>query len=216
MKLAATILIGAMVATKPQSTDATLDRAVAAYAKVKTVNASFTQVVSNPLTGSSATSRGEMLQMLPGKLSIRFTDPAGDRIVADGKSVWLYLPSSDAKQVVKLRAGQASTGTPDVMAQFLDSPKSRYAATDGGKASVTGRAAHVLHLVPKEGGMPFSRATIWVDDGDALVRQFEMTQADGQTRRVTITKLVVNGPVDASAFVFVPPKGVTVFDQSSH
>ena len=52
MKLAATIFLGAAMATKPQpkpqSTDATLDRAVAAYAKVKTVNASFTQVVSNP------------------------------------------------------------------------------------------------------------------------------------------------------------------------
>ncbi len=216
MKLAATLCIGALCAATTQSTDATLDRAVQAYAKVKTVNATFTQVVTNPLTGSSSTSRGEMAQQIPGKLAVRFTDPAGDRIVADGKSVWLYLPSSDPKQVVKLAAGQGSTGTPDVMAQFLDSPKTRYTTTDGGKATVDGRPTHALRLVPKVAGMPFSAATIWVDDVDALVRQFEMTQADGQLRHVTITKLVINAPVDASLFVFVPPKGVTVFDQSSH
>ncbi|MDQ6829957.1 MAG: outer membrane lipoprotein chaperone LolA [Gemmatimonadota bacterium] len=214
MKVVAAMLLSASIAAPRQSTDATLDRAVAAYAKVKTLNASFTQSITNPLTGSAITSRGEMLQQIPGKLSVRFTDPAGDRIVADGKAVWVYLPSTDPKQVLKLRAGEGVTGTPDVTAQFLESPKSRYTVSDAGKSSIAGRPAHALLLVPRQAGMPFSKATIWVDDADNLVRQFETVQGDGVVRRVTITRLAINGPVDAAAFTFVPPKGVSVFDQS--
>ncbi len=214
MKFLAAILMSTTIAAPRQSTDATLSRAVAAYAKVKTVDLSFTQNITNPLTGSAITSRGEMLQQIPGKLSIRFTDPAGDRIVADGKVVWLYLPSTDPKQVLKLRAADGVSGTPDVTAQFLDSPKTRYTIAEAGKATIAGRAAHALLLVPKVSGMQFTKATIWVDDADGLVRQFETTQGDGVVRRVTISRLVVNGPVDAAAFTFVPPKGVSVFDQS--
>src|ERR671931_1994598 len=82
-----------------QSTDRVLDRAVSAWAKVKTARATFEQTVTNALTGSSANARGDFQQQRPHKLSIRFTDPSGDRIVADGASVWVYLPSSAPGQV---------------------------------------------------------------------------------------------------------------------
>jgi len=84
-----------------QSTDQTLDRAVAAWGKVKTARATFEQTVTNSLTGSSATAHGEYQQQRPNRVAIRFTDPSGDRIVSDGASVWVYLPSSAPGQVVE-------------------------------------------------------------------------------------------------------------------
>src|ERR687884_452344 len=68
---------------------AAIDRAAAAYAKVRTARATFEQTLTNPLTGSVLVSRGEFQQQRPNRLAVRFTDPAGDRIVADGKYVWL-------------------------------------------------------------------------------------------------------------------------------
>ena len=84
-----------------QSVDSAIDRAVAAWARVKTVRGSFEQTVTNPLTGSSATARGEYLQERPNRLAIRFGQPASDAIVSDGKAVWIYLPSTAPGQVVK-------------------------------------------------------------------------------------------------------------------
>lgn len=211
--LAAAIAAATLSPAAAQSPDATLDRAVGAYAKVKTVRATFAQTLTNPLTGSTVNSRGEMLQRRPNQLAVTFTEPAGDRIVADGTWLWLYLPSSTPGQVIRTRIGQGGAGVPDLTAQFLDSPRSRYSIADAGRATVAGRAAHALALTARDASVPFAKATIWVDDADGLVRQFEVTDANGVVRRVTTTKLAINAPVDRAAFRFAPPKGVRVVEQ---
>jgi outer membrane lipoprotein carrier protein len=214
--ITSTLAIAAGLVAAPallaQSPSATLDRAIAAYAKVKTVRATFSQTITNPLMGNRMTASGEVQQRRPGFLSVRFTDPAGDRIVADGKHVWLYLPSTAPGQVLRTRLDAPGAAMPDVTAQFLDAPKSRYTVADAGRASAAGRPAHALTLVPKDESLPFARATIWVDDEDALVRQFETADENGVVRRVTITKLAINVPVEESAFRFTPPRGVRVVD----
>lgn len=200
-------------AARAQSSDQTLDRAVAAWAKVKTARATFEQTVTNSLTGSSATASGEFQQQRPNRLSIRFTDPAGDRIVADGSAVWIYLPSSAPGQVVKRPATDASLPF-DIAGEFLTDPRSRYDVTAAGTATVSGHAAHALTLVPKNGSQrAFDKATIWVDDDDAFVRQFEVVEPSGVTRRVRITALEPNVAVDRAAFSFTPPPGVRVLER---
>ena len=191
----------------------TVDRAVAAWAGVKSLRATFEQTVTNPLTGSAEKARGEYQQQGRNRLSVRFTDPAGDRIVADGTVLWLYLPSTTPGQVIRTKAGGDGPNV-DFTAQFLDSPKTRYTITDAGRGTVDGRAARALLLVPKSrNGAPFSRAKVWVDDRDGLIRQFEVVDASGLTRLVRLTGLKVNGSVDAAAFRFVVPRGVRVVQQ---
>ena len=51
---------------------------------------------------------------------------------------------------------------------------------------------------------------MWIDDADATIRQFEVTDANGVQRKVRMTSFKANVPVDAKAFVFVPPTGVRV------
>src|SRR5438094_171507 len=173
---------------------------VAAWAKVKTARATFEQTVTNSLTGSSANARGDFQQQRPHKLSIRFTDPSGDRIVADGASVWVYLPSSAPGQVVKRPASDGTTIPLDITGEFLDDPRSKFTVTGGGSGTVAGHAATQLTLVPKAGTQTaFSKATLWVDDDDGLIRQFEVVESSGITRRVRITSLEINVPVDRTA-----------------
>lgn len=211
--LSLVMLAAATPALRAQSSDQTLDRAVAAWAKVKTARAAFEQTVSNSLTGTSATARGEFQQQRPNRLSIRFTDPAGDRIVADGASVWVYLPSSAPGQVVKRSATDASVPF-DIAGEFLTDPRARYDVSAAGTATVSGHAAHALTLVPKSSSQRvFDKATIWVDDDDGFVRQFEVVEPSGVTRRVRITSLEPNAAVDRAAFSFTPPPGTRVLER---
>jgi outer membrane lipoprotein carrier protein len=207
----------AILATTPlsaQSPEATVQRAVKAYSKVRTIRASFTQTVTNPLTGSDVKSRGEMQQSIPGRLSIEFSEPAGDRIVADGKIVWLYLPSTNPGQVIKARVGEnGRANVPDVTSWFLESPETRYRMSAAGTATIAGHATHAVKLVSIDSTIPFQKATVWVDDDDALIRQFETTDANGLTRRITITRIQPNAKLDSGVFAFVPPRGVKVIDQ---
>ena len=191
-----------------------LDRAVAAWAKVKTVRGTFEQSIVNQLTGRTMTTTGEYQQDRPGKLNVSFAAPTSDRIVADGKFVWLFLPSSAPDQVIKAPLGAGGTGTLDLTAQFLVAPRSKYNVAEAGTASVGGRSTHAYELVPKSAqGAPFKTATVWIDDADASIRQFEVMETSGVQRRIRLTSYKTNIPVDAKAFVFSVPAGVRVVER---
>ena len=210
---AAAALALARVPANAQPADQTIDRAVAAWAAVKTLRGTFEQTLTNPLTGSAVTSRGDFQQQGRNRIAIRFTDPEGDRVVADGRALWIYIPSTTPGQVIRSSLTQGA-GSVDLTGQFLSAPRSKYQISAAGTTSVDGRPAHGLVLVPKrEGSQPFTRAVVWVDDKDALIHQFEVTDQNGVTRKVRITSIRVNAPVDPAAFRFTPPEGVRVVQQ---
>ena len=144
----------------------------------------------------------------------RFSQPADDRIVADGSRLWLYLPSTTPGQVIRTSLKNGGSGTVDLTAQFLTAPRSRYTVSQAGTAEVSSRATHAYTLVPKrKEGSSFQTATVWIDDADATIRQFEVTEPSGVVRRVRLTSFRPNAPVDASAFTFAVPEGVRVIDR---
>ncbi len=199
-----------------QTPDAIIDRAVAAWAKVKTVRGTFEQTVTNSLTGTSANSKGEYAQERPNRLAIRFAAPMTDAIVADGKAVWVYLPTSAPGQVIKRPATDRASVPIDLTGQFLDAPRTKYDIAPAGTRTVAGHAAHGLVLTPKKGTSgPFTKATVWVDDDDSLIREFEVVETNGVTRRIRLTSVDLNPTVDRATFTFVVPKGVKVVDQTT-
>lgn len=196
---------------KSQDVNGVIDRAVAAWAKVRTLRASFEQTVTNPITGSAMYSSGDLQQRKPNRLAITFTDPAGDRIVADGKHVWVFLPSATPGQVIKMTSAQAGGANTDLIGQFLDAPRKKYDIADAGTDTIGGRAARSLVLLAKPGqSLPFVRAKVWVDAKDSLIRQFESTDANGISRKVRLVTLQLNARIDTSAFTFRVPGGVRV------
>lgn len=58
-----------------QTPEAVMDRAVRKYESMKTMRAEFRQTITNPLTGSTSVSRGELLRRQPNLLAINFSDP---------------------------------------------------------------------------------------------------------------------------------------------
>ncbi len=214
-----TIVLLAGVAAAPtvgaQSVDATIDRAVAAWAKIKTVRGTFDQTVTNPVVGSSATSHGDYAQERPSRLAIRFKAPMTDAIVADGKILWLYLPSSVPNQVIKRLATDHDAVPIDLTGTFLDAPRSKYDIAPAAAKTVDGHATRGLTLVPKKGSTaPFTKAVVWVDDDDSLIREFEETENTGVIRHVHLSSVEPNAAVDRATFTFVVPRGVKVVDQT--
>lgn len=215
--LAAAVIVAAanVSAAGGQTVDATIDRAAAAWNKIRTVRGTFEQTVTNSLTGSSAMSRGDYIQERPNRLSIRFTPPASGEIVADGQVVWVYLPSSAPGQVIKRPATDRSAVPIDLTGQFLDQPRTKYDITAAGTKTVDRHPAQGLILTPKKGyKATFTKATVWVDDDDSLIREFEMEESNGVTRHIRLLTVQPDAKVDQSMFVFTIPKGVKVIDQT--
>ena len=195
-----------------QGAEAALDRAVALYGTMNTFHATFEQTLTNPLTGSTMQARGEVHRQKPNLIAVRFTDPAGDRIIIDGSAIWLYMPSTNPKQAYKMPLGAGAAGAFDPV-QLMESPRTRYDIADGGSAMVGDRAAHLVTLVPKRANGPFTAAKVWIER-DGTIRQFEVTDASGMTRRIRMLTIEQNVAVPRSTFRFTPPAGVQVVDQT--
>ena len=211
---AALAVTSASTPKRQQGVAPIIDKAVATYNKTRTSKGTFEQTITNPLTGSKVSAKGAFEQQRqPARFAFRFLEPKGDMLIGDGKWLWVYLPSSQPGQVIKVPMSEGGAGSLDLASRFFDSPRTRYTITDNGSATVGGRATTALTLVPKASGEPFTRAKVWIDNADGTLRQFEVTEQSGLTRLITITAVTPNASVDAKSFTFTPPKGARIVDQ---
>lgn len=191
--------------------EASYDRVAKAWSANVTLEAQFDQRITNALLGRTAVSRGTFLQQKPGRVSITFVDPVGDRIVDDGKSLWVYLPSSAPGRVMKLPANADGAMVVDLLGQLLDAPKRTFTITGGEGITIDGRATRRVTLMPRvEGTVPFQKAILWLDEKDPRPVRLQVTDAQGVERVITLTTWVPNAVLPKNAFVFTTPKGVKV------
>ena len=200
------------LSARAQSADAIIDRAVSAYARLSSMRAEFKQTLTNPLTGSTQTTSGVILRKKPNLLSIAFN--SGDRVAADGSTLWVYLPSSVPGQVMRMPYTGGNASTVDPAEQFLNAPRTRFNVTSSGAATVSGRPAHAVTLVPKRANAGFTSAKVWIDDADSSIRQFDVESANGLKRHVVITSFTANPALSNSSFRFTVPKGAKIVDQN--
>lgn len=191
-----------------------LDHASTSYDTVKTLQADFVQVVDNPMLGDPDTTRGKLYQRRPSYFAMRFAEPKGDRIVADGKKLWLYTPSTTPGQVIRSAIPENGSSGPNLIGQFVEHPRERYTAkyvradplADGGPADV-------IALTPKTQDYPYTEATVWIAKRDGLIRRIEIVENSGQRRAIILRNLVLNQAIAPREFRFSPTSGLRVVDQ---
>lgn len=188
-------------------------KAAARFAAARTIRAGFEQTLISPVTRSPRLSRGEMLQRPPARFAFRFTDPAGDVVLADGEALWVYLPSTAKGQVLKLP--RELGGAFDVVAKLLANPGDRNQVRIVAEADmVGGESVRLYALTPRSAGAPFQSAKVWIG-ADALVRQIEIEEPGGLRRRLRFTNMRLGARLPKNAFVFTVPDGVRIIDQAA-
>jgi outer membrane lipoprotein carrier protein len=196
----------------PVTPGAMLDRAAAQYRNAHTIRAAFEQTLTGAGTGAKHKSIGEYFQS-GSRFALRFSDPAGDAIVSDGSSLWLYLPSSAKGQVIKMPS-QAGEGL-DILTELLGAPKSSYIVAKWREEPVDAHATTVLTLSPRKNDMPFTHATLWIGNSDGLIWKLETVEQSGLTRRVRFTSVNFDAELPADVLTFNVPAGVKIIDQAA-
>ncbi len=197
----------------PQDPSPILDRASASFDTVRTLQADFVQIVDNPMLGSPDTTRGRLYQRRPSYFAMRFSEPQHDRIVADGRRLWLYTPSTTPDQVIRTMIPGTGTTGPNLIGQFVEHPRERYTARYVRADSLPDGAVDVVALTPRAQDLPYSEATVWIAKQDGLVRRIDLVENTGQRRTITLQHLTVNGTIPPREFRFSPTSGVRVVDQ---
>ncbi len=212
------LLLLALVATpiaaaNAQDATAIVGRSSQVYRSLSSLKADFVQVIDNPMI-DSAESRGTLVQTGADRFAMRFSDPPGEAIVIDGRSVWIYTPSTTPGQVIRTAV---PSGGPvygfNLLGWLLDRPVERYTMSYVRKDALGDRAVDVVQLVPAVPDLPFERAVLWLDRGDGLPRRLDITEHSGASRTLTLSKVRVNQPVSDRTFTFDVPSGVRVVDQ---
>ncbi len=211
-----TALLGVAIAVaaplQAQRADSIIQRTSTIYRQLHSLTADFEQVVSNEMIGTFK-SRGALAQSGPSRLSMRFTDPAGEAIVIDGTSIWIYTPTTAPGQVLRAPIVRAAGYGVNLLGWLLDRPTERYTVSYLRADSVAGTAVDVLRLAPAVEGLPFTSATLWLARRDGLPRRIAVTEPSGNHRTLTLSKVRTNVTLPADTFIFTPPKGVKVIDQ---
>ena len=186
---------------------AVLEGAGRVYRAATAVCADFRQTLSVPLLGQDRTGSGRLCSRQPNKFSMRFSQPAGDLVVADGSWLWVYQPSTDAKQVLRSALATGPRGI-DFYAEFLDSPRAKYRAEHKGRETLDGRTVDHLVLTPVQSA-PYRTAELWIG-ADAHVRKVVIREENGSVRTITLGAIQVNPTLAGDVFSFAPPTGAQV------
>jgi len=170
-------------------------------------------ILDNPMLGDPDTTRGRLYQRRPNFFAMRFTEPKNDRVVADGRRLWLYTPSTTPGQVIRTTIPGTGTTGPNLIGQFVEHPRERYSARYVRADSVGDARVDVIALTPRAADLPYSEATVWIAQQDGLIRRIAIVENSGQRRMITLQHLAVNGAIPAREFRFAPTSGVRVVDQ---
>jgi len=192
-----------------QDAVAALQRAEDAYRRLTTLRADFTQTIENPMLGAPEQSRGVLFLEPPNRFAMRFSDPEGDRIVADGTWLWLFAPSSVPDQVIRQPVPRGGMTTPNLMGQFAERPLERYEARYVATDTVAGVEVDVVALRPRTEGMGFRSAEIAVA-GDGMFRRIMMIEESGQRRTLVFSGIRTGVSIPPAEFRFQPGPGVRV------
>lgn len=195
--------------SSPDSAAALLERASTAYRDATTLRSRFVQEIRIPALDKERTGSGFVYQKKPNFFLMKFEEPAGDIVVADGEWFWMYYPSAQPDQVIRTamaRVPEAATLGGD----FLTDPTERYVATYVERSQVAKRAAHLIALVPKFDA-PYTLVRVWIDADDYLVRSFEIHEENGTIRTLTLSEMEAGVDLADTLFTFSPPPGVEVF-----
>lgn len=196
--------------TAAQEASSVLRRAEEAYHELATIRAEFTQTITNPMLGDPEISSGVLFLAVPDRFAMRFTEPAGDRIVADGEWLWIYTPSTVPNQVIKQPVPEAGANTPNLFAQFVERATERYHAQYLSADEVMGDSVDVIRLTPLIGNAWFDEATISVSRDTGLLRKLEFTEESGQKRLLVLTTIQPDGNISDRELRFEVPNGARV------
>lgn len=205
----ATILL-AITGGSAQTAEAVLSAAQSAYRRVVTLQADFHQTIINPMLGDPEPSNGVLFLAPPGKFAMRFEDPKGDRIVADGEWLWLFTPSTIDDQVIRTPIPTSGAATPNLFGQFVDRPFERYTVSYVGPGTVDDVPVDKVRMTPRVEDIPFREAVIHIGRSDGVLRAIDLVEESGQQRHLVFRNFKLNVTIPAHELAFKPPRGVRI------
>ncbi len=174
-------------------------------ASAKTGRADFTQTVTSPDGARKKVSSGRFEFARPDRFAFSYQRPFEQRIVADGRKVWLY--DVDLKQVTVRAAAQALGATPAALLTGNGLEREFELSAQPSRDGLDW-----VEALPKNKDAA-SVAALRIGFQGANLAALEITDLFGQRSALRFTGLAINLKLADDSFKFTPPLGVDVIEQ---
>ena len=169
---------------------------------VRGFDATFEQQLFDERGASVETAKGKVSIARPGRFDWDYQTPYQQRIVSDGKTLWIY--DADLAQVT---VNPVTPGATDSPARLLGDDfdlDTHFTVTD----LPPEQAVSWLALAPKTPRQQFTEIKIGFQKGELVVMRLKDNL--GQTTEIRFSAIARNPAVSPARFKFEPPAGVDV------
>ena len=174
------------------------------FAKIESYQANFT-IVSEKM-GKTRQQTGVIKYKANNKICIEFSQPYGQKIVSNGKTMWIYIPSMNvvAEQDLNADTGIFTSGTKSGLNWLFSKYHYRFDSKDQPAEQDDGTKKYTLFLKQKESRSGFRKLKLWVSEQYFIVRARGETTT-GKTIDITFSNLKINPSLLNGIFKFDMP-----------
>jgi len=152
---------------------------------------------------------GDLFLRKPGRMRWDYKAPAGKLFLSDGKEVFLYTPSDNSAEKMKLKESDDMRAPLAFLLGKLEFEKEfqnfQAAPSDGGSLKITAN--------PKSDRVPYREVDFFVTP-DYKIRKLNITGQDSSVLTFVLSNEQVNPALDDNLFRFKLPSGATLKDAS--
>lgn len=145
------------------------------FSKIDSYQANFT-IISDKM-GKTKRQTGIIKYKANNRLCIEFSQPYGQKIISNGKTMWIYIPAMNvvAEQDLNSGSGIFSAGTKSGLSWLFSKYHYRFASKEQPETQDDGSRKYTLFLKQKESRSGFRKLQLWVSE------KYFITRAKGET-----------------------------------
>ena len=175
------------------------------YNRAETLQVGFTETYSAP-NRAARTESGTLYLRKPGRMRWDYASPAGKLFGSDGKKVYLYVPSSNRFETMKLKETEDMRAPMAFLLGKLNFEKEFQNVQARPQGDDT-----VITAEPKTGNLPYSKVEFVVSP-TFEIRKLRIHNLDQSVLDFVFEAEKVNPPLENGLFRFRPPVGAEVVE----
>jgi outer membrane lipoprotein-sorting protein len=175
------------------------------YGEIDCYSASFT--LRGDKGGKKTQQNGVIRSKSPDKLLVEFSNPPGQKIVANEKTMWIYMPSLNVVATQDLNNKNASfltSNTKNGLSRLFSKYHYKFDAKDQPITEADGKKYYTLYLKQKESRSGYRNLKLWITD-DYLIKKAVGETSSGKKVEIEFTNIKTNESFPNGMFKFDMP-----------
>ncbi|MFH0974729.1 MAG: outer-membrane lipoprotein carrier protein LolA [Spirochaetota bacterium] len=175
------------------------------FLSIESYQADF-KIVSEKL-GNKAYKNGRITYKATDKMLIEFINPGGQRIVSDGKRMWIHISSMNVVAEQDLKSSTSSifsSATGGGLKRLFSKYHYKFASKTQPEKQTDGTMQYTLFLKQKESRSGFRTIKLWISE-DFLIRKAVAESSTGKNVEISFNNIKTNIALSNGIFQFDIP-----------